>query len=102
MSNEDTFISNERVQQLPCPCFFNMDPDIHDRLTRLEELGPLEALHLVAELAMCEFHPGFDAGDFSSFAAQHNWQDASTVGNLAFLLDDLSKGYCRGKSRVSI
>jgi len=95
MSSTDTFIDNERVAELPCPCFFNMDPGVHDRLLRLEELGPLEAVHLVAELALCEVHTGFEAGDFSRFAAQHNWEDPAAIGYLSILLDDLSAGYRR-------
>ena len=78
-----------------CPCDFNMDPSVHAQLLRVESLPALEALELVAELAMCEIHPGFDAGDFSRFAGQHNWTNPAAVGRLALLLDDLSAGYCR-------
>ena len=45
-----------------CPCDFNMDPSVHAQLLSVESLPALEALELVAELAMCEIHPGFDAG----------------------------------------
>ncbi len=85
----------EAIVTTTCPCDFNMDPDTHDRLVKVESLTPLEALELVAELAMCEMHPGFDMGDFSRFAGQHNWNDPAAVGRLAMLLDDLSAGYCR-------
>jgi hypothetical protein len=78
-----------------CPCDFNMDPEAHDRLLGVEILPPMDAIELVAELAMCEVHPGFDAGDFSRFAGQHNWTNPAVVGRLAMLLDDLSAGYCR-------
>ena len=68
---------------------------MHDRLVSLESLPPLEAIELVAELAVCEMHSGFDAGDFSQFAAEHNWTDPAAVGRLTLLLDSLSEGYRR-------
>jgi hypothetical protein len=67
-----------------CACDFQLTPEIHDRLCRLELCTALEAVELVGELAMCEMHEGFDAGDFTRFVAQHNWYNP-----------DLSAGFCK-------
>ncbi len=68
----------------PCTCWYDKDPETHDRLVGLESLPPVEAAGLVAELILDETLGLFtDPSDWMRFIAQHNWRDPAAMADMA-------------------
>jgi hypothetical protein len=91
-----------------CNCEFDQDPEYHDFLLGLEDLSPLQAATLIADIIRNEdsvgpvgggsfFADGESLGerpllgdweDFGRFVASHNWRDPAGMVSLAMSVDD--------------
>lgn len=64
-----------------CTCEWSTGED-HDRLATIEDMDPIDALRLVAEVLLNEGGASMtlEPDQLLDFAAQHNWRDPARVG----------------------